>query len=53
MNEEDIKILESDGWVVECESPFEIRHEETNSFASGYAAEIILQALKLKKFLNE
>ena len=33
-------IFEKNGWVVECESPFEIRHAD-GSFASGYAAKII------------
>jgi hypothetical protein len=28
-------ILEANGWEIECESPFEIRHTETNSFVSG------------------
>jgi hypothetical protein len=34
-------LLESDGWVVECQSPLELRHEETESFASGWAAQLI------------
>jgi hypothetical protein len=45
MKDSDIKILEADGWTVECESPFEIRHEETESFASGTAAYYVLDAL--------
>lgn len=39
------KLLEADGWEIECESPFEIRHIETGSFASGLAANVILGAL--------
>lgn len=33
--------LESNGWVVECYSPFEMRHED-GSFASGQAAEMVM-----------
>mgnify|MGYP001176913553 CR=1 FL=1 len=46
MNKEDITLLEKEGWIVECQSPFEIYHEETNSRATGYAAEIILASFK-------
>ena len=45
MNE--IILLEKNGWVVECESPFQIRHEN-GSFASGLAVELILKSLKEK-----
>ncbi len=41
-----IELLEKNGWTVECESPFEIRHKETNSFASGLGAESVLYGLK-------
>jgi len=43
--EDDIKLLEDNGWVVECESPFEIRTKD-GSFASGEAAQIVLHDLK-------
>lgn len=46
MNEEDIKLLENDDWVVVCESPFEIRHKDGGAFASGCAAQIVLDDLK-------
>ncbi len=46
MNQEDIKFLEENGWTVECESPFEIRDNETGSFATGYAAKCVLQVLR-------
>lgn len=39
MNENN-KLLEAYGWFVECESPFEIRHED-GSFATGQAAYIV------------
>jgi len=43
--EEDKKLLEDNGWEVECESPFEIRTKD-GSFASGEAAYIVLDNLK-------
>ncbi|MDA3780203.1 MAG: hypothetical protein PF487_08330 [Bacteroidales bacterium] len=46
MNEVNIKLLEENGWVVECESPFEIRYEDGGAFASGCAADIVLYDLK-------
>jgi len=42
MNEK--KILEKEGWKVECEHPFEIRNED-GSFASGLGANFILSTL--------
>lgn len=48
MNEEDIKLLEENGWIVVCESPFEIENESGDAMASGEAAELILQHLKNK-----
>ena len=42
---EDKKLLKKYGWVVECESPFEISNSE-GSFASGEAAYIILSHLQ-------
>tara|TARA_R110001606_G_scaffold379561_1_gene539665 strand:+ start:962 stop:1135 length:174 start_codon:yes stop_codon:yes gene_type:complete len=39
------EILEDNGWIIECESPFEIRHED-GSFATGQAANIVLYFLK-------
>jgi len=46
--EEDKKLLEDNGWEVECESPFEIRTKD-GSFASGEAAYIVLDNLKSEK----
>ena len=44
--DEDEKLLEDNGWVVECQSPFEIRYEDGGAFASGLAADIVLDDLK-------
>ena len=49
MNEEDIKLLEENGWRVECHSPFEIRFEDGGAFATGLAAQIVLDDLKYEK----
>lgn len=48
MNQDDEKLLNKNGWVVECYSPLEIRNEEFSSFATNLAADIILHALKQK-----
>jgi hypothetical protein len=45
MNNEDRKLLEDDGWEIECESPFEISDMDGNS-ASGRAANYVLDCLK-------
>jgi len=37
--------LEAEGWVIECQSPLEIRNEEMEAFASNYAAELVLESL--------
>ena len=46
MNEDDIRLLEENGWDVECHSPFEIRFQDGGAFASGLAAQIVLDDLK-------
>jgi len=46
MNTGDIKLLRKHGWEVECMSPFEIRYEDGGAFASGLAAQIILDNLR-------
>ena len=46
MNEDDILLLENNGWEVECESPFEIRTLDGSGFATGSAAYEILAMLK-------
>lgn len=42
----DLDFLEENGWTVECELPLEIRHNETNSFAKGLAAQYVIEGLK-------
>lgn len=39
------KMLEKEGWTIECESPFEIRHED-GSFATGQAARYVVLAME-------
>lgn len=41
----DEEILKEMGWTIECQSPFEIRHED-GSFASGQAAQYCLDNIK-------
>lgn len=52
MKEKDINLLEKYGWIVECESPFEIRHDD-ESFATNNAAKLILETLKKEEKLNK
>lgn len=46
MNRDDEILLEKHGWLVECESPFEIS-KDTGCFARGEAANIVLESLKI------
>ena len=46
--EDNYRILEENGWEVECESPFKIRTKD-GSFASGEAANIVLSILKYER----
>lgn len=39
------------GWTLECESPYEIRHED-GSFATGQAARIVIDALKQEAIMD-
>lgn len=45
MKKEDEELLAKSGWVVECESPLEIRRED-GSFATMQAAEMVLSVLQ-------
>lgn len=42
-------ILETEGWIVECESPLEIRHKVSNSFSTGIAAELVIESIMKDK----
>ena len=48
MNESTESKLAEYGWTIECESPLEVRHED-GSFASGQAAEIVIDFLMAEK----
>jgi hypothetical protein len=39
-------LLEENGWIVECQSPFEIRHQTSNCVATGEAAYRVLNSLR-------
>lgn len=55
MKKSDEIYLVSNGWTVECESPFEISTQD-GSFASGEGAYIVLEYLKtetVKPFSSE
>jgi len=45
----DEEILAHAGWEIECENPFEIRHED-GSFATLHAAQFILNELKYDRY---
>jgi len=54
MNKKDISLLAKEGWTVECESPCEIHHKDTNSVATGIAAQIILdKILKINHYCQK
>lgn len=39
-------LLTRNGWTLECESPLEIRHDESGSFATGFAANLVIDNLR-------
>lgn len=49
MKKEDL--LKENGWEIECESPFEIRHED-GSFASMNAAYSVAEELSLSGIMS-
>lgn len=51
--DEDEKLLNKFGWIVECISPFEIRNDETESFATNEAAYCVLDRIKELNKLDE
>lgn len=40
-----VKKIERSGWDIECESPLELRHRDTGSFATGIAATLVIDHL--------
>ncbi len=52
MNPEEIEILVRNGWEIECESPFEIRHVD-GSFAKGQAAYYVLEGIRADEEEND
>ena len=44
-----MKVLEENGWIVECESPFEVRSEDGYSFATNQAVHEILYSIKCEE----
>ena len=47
MKQTDIDMLEREGWIVECESPFEISLEDDpQSRATGHAADIVFDDIR-------
>ena len=54
MKEKDIELLKKEGWYIECENPFEIRHKESKSFFQGiYAKEYANDLLDVLKLANQ
>jgi hypothetical protein len=52
----DTKVLETNGWILECKSPFEIRHKDDGSMATGQAARIVydsLTSLKVEETMSD
>lgn len=50
MKDTDRKLLEDDGWTVDCESPFELSRED-GSRATGAAAWLVLTILRQRESL--
>lgn len=46
MTEQQVKLLEQQGWRVECQSPIELRHDDTGSSATNHAAWFLLRELE-------
>jgi hypothetical protein len=45
------ELLKENGWEIECQSPFEIRHED-GSFASMNAAYSVVEELRLSAVMS-
>lgn len=48
MKESDEELLADSGWVIECESPLELRHSD-GSFATKFAAYVLMSHLNDEK----
>ena len=48
----DEELLEKIGWQIICHSPFEIEHEESESFASNWATQAVIDDIKQTNKLN-
>lgn len=48
MNDENLKLLEENGWEIECQSPFEIRHRD-GAFVTLYGIQYVIDGLRLEK----
>ena len=46
MNDSDIEVLTAAGWECECLSPLELRHAESGSFATGLAAQFVVDGVR-------
>lgn len=47
------QLLSEDDWIIECESPLEIKNNETDDVATGIAVEYICFYLKFHNQLNK
>lgn len=45
----DKELLEQHGWIICCESPFELEYEETRDTATGHGAYAVLNEIRLSK----
>ena len=43
------EFLNNKGWVLECWSPLEIRSEDGCSFATGFAAQVLIHYLEIEE----
>ena len=46
------ELLEKYGRTVECDPPFNIKHEDTNSIATNYAANIVFHNIENTKLID-
>ena len=52
MTEQDRELLESYGWIIDCESPLEISHE-FGSRATGIAVSCVIESCYVEESLSE